>query len=122
MENSVINFACYEDGRDLAGIASVSLPSINWISNSISGAGIAGNIESVVLGHLDAMSVTLNFHTLTEYGIALAEPRRHNIDLRAAQQDENNVKGTIGTVSVKHVMVVVPQDIERRQPDPCFRC
>ena len=38
----------------------------------------------------------------------LAEPRRHNIDLRAAVQDEDTVSGKIVVRTVKNIMVVEP--------------
>lgn len=112
MEQSIVNFACYEDGRELLGLAQGTLPDITWVANTLSGAGIAGNIETVVLGHIDSMTLTLNFHTLTEYGIRLNEPRRHNIDLRVAQQGENTVKGGLETNSVKHIFVVIPKSLK----------
>lgn len=109
MDQSVINFAIYEDGSEYLGMASVALPDLNALTQSVSGAGIAGNVDAVILGHFEAMSMTLNFRTMTEQSIKLSEPRRHNIDLRVAQQEEDPVSGTVGAVAVKHVLVVVPK-------------
>lgn len=118
MDQTVINFACYEDNNELVGLGEATLPDVSWISNSLSGAGIAGNIDTVVLGHLDAMTLSMKFHTLTEYGIRMNEPRRHNIDLRVAQQDENTVAGTLDVVPVKHVMVVIPKSYKAGNVTP----
>ena len=76
---------------------------------TLSGAGIAGNVEVPVLGHYDVMSLTLNFRTTTEHSVRLSEPRRHNIDLRMAQQIEDTVAGEVKVQSIKHVLVVVPK-------------
>lgn len=43
--------------------------------------------------------------------IKLHEPRQHNIDLRAAQQQKDTVKGTTEVVSVKHILVVTPKKL-----------
>lgn len=108
-DESVINFAVYEDGTEYAGMASVTMPNLTSIVQTLSGAGIAGNVEVPVLGHYDVMSMGLNFRTTTEQSIKLSEPRRHNIDLRAAQQTEDTVSGTVKVQNIKHIMVVVPK-------------
>lgn len=108
-DESVINFAVYEDSVEYVGMAGVTLPNLAAIVQTLSGAGIAGNVEVPVLGHYDVMSLTLNFRTTTEHSVRLSEPRRHNIDLRMAQQIEDTVAGEVKVQSVKHVLVVVPK-------------
>lgn len=108
-DESVINFAVYEDSVEYVGMASVTLPNLTSITQTLSGAGIAGNVEVPVLGHYDVMTLGLNFRTTTAQSIKLSEPRRHNIDLRAAQQTEDTVAGTVKVQNVKHVLVVVPK-------------
>ena len=109
MDQSTINFAIYEDSTEFLGMSKVTLPDLTSLTQSISGAGIAGNIEAVLLGHFESMTLGLSFRNTTKQVVCLAEPRRHNIDLRVAQQDEDTVKGTVATRSVKHVMVVIPK-------------
>ena len=108
-DESVINFAVYEDGVEYVGMATATLPNLSAIVQTLSGAGIAGNVEVPVLGHYDVMSLTLNFRATTEQSVRLPEPRRHNIDLRVAQQIEDTVAGEVKVQSVKHVLVVVPK-------------
>ena len=109
MDQSVINFAVYEDSVEYVGMAKVTLPDLNALTQSISGAGIAGNVDAVILGHFEAMTLGLSFRTTTSQVIKLAEPRRHTIDLRVAQQEENPVAGAVEVKAVKHVFVVVPK-------------
>ncbi len=109
MDQAVINFAIYEDSNEYCGLASVTLPDLTALTQTVSGAGIAGNIEAPILGHIDAMTLTLNFRTVTEQTVRLSEPRRHNIDLRVAQQNEDPVKGELAVDNVKHVLVVIPK-------------
>ncbi len=109
IDESIINFAVYEDGDEFAGIAKATLPDLTSLTQSISGAGIAGNFEAVILGHFEAMTLTLNFRTTNDYTVRLSEPRRHNLDMRVAQQQEDIVAGTVGVQAVKHVFVVIPK-------------
>lgn len=108
-DESVINFAVYENGSEYVGIATATLPDLTSLVQAISGAGIAGNVEAVIPGHFEAMTLTLNFRTLTTHTIRLSEPRRHTIDLRVAQQNEDTVAGVINVQGVKHIFVVVPK-------------
>ena len=101
MDQSIINFKVYEDSVEYVGMAQATLPDLTALTQSISGAGIAGNVESVILGHFDAMTLGLNFRTVTDQSVKLSEPRRHTIDLRVAQQDEDVVAGKVVVRAVK---------------------
>ncbi len=109
MDQSIINFAVYEDGSEYLGLAKVTMPDLTALTQTISGAGIAGNVEAIILGHYEAMSLGIDFRTTSPQAIKLSEPRRHTIDLRIAQQLEDTVAGVIKVQQVKHVMVVVPK-------------
>jgi P2 family phage contractile tail tube protein len=99
----------YEDSIEYIGIAEVTLPDLSALTQTISGAGIAGNVDAIILGHFDPMTLTLTFRTTTEQTIRLSEPRRHTIDLRVAQQSEDTVAGAVKVQQVKHVLVVIPK-------------
>ena len=47
----LINFRVYEDGDDLVGVADVTLPTLDAMTETVKGAGIAGEVESPVMGH-----------------------------------------------------------------------
>ena len=61
------------------------------------------------LFNLDNVIMTPHMAATTEQSVRLSEPRRHNIDLRAAQQIEDTVAGEVKVQSIKHVLVVVPK-------------
>lgn len=111
IDETVIGFATYEDGKEYVGISEVALPEVSSITEEITGAGIAGKIESVILGAIEAMTLTLDFRTVTNNAISLHEPRKHNIDLRAAQQQTDTVKGTTEVVKVRHCLVITPKKL-----------
>lgn len=105
----VVNFSIYEDAVEYLGMAEVNLPEIAAMVEEIKGAGIAGNVEAVVIGHFEAMTLTLNFRTVTDATIRLNEPRIHMIDLRAAQQSENTATKNIDIDGMKYIMRVRPK-------------
>lgn len=111
VDETVIGFAVYEDATEYYGMSEATLPEISNLTEEISGAGIGGKIESVILGAIEAMTTTLNFRTVTKNAIKLHEPREHKIDLRAAQQQKDTTKGTIEVVKVKHLLTLTPKKL-----------
>ena len=110
MDQANINFSVYEDGTEYYGMASADMPTLANLVQAINGAGIGGNIEAIIKGHTEAMTLKLNFRTTTPQSVKLSEMRRHTIDLRVAQQHEDPVSNSINAVAEKHVMVVIPKN------------
>lgn len=104
-----INFEVYEDAVNLVGVAKATLPDIAYLTQTINGPGMAGNIESVLIGMMEAMTLGLNFRSVTDAATKLMRPEKHQIDLRVAEQmwDTVGVKREIAVD--KYVMVVVPK-------------
>lgn len=109
VDEVISNFAVYEDAVEFLGMSEATLPEVENVAEEMSGSGIGGKLESIVLGHVEAMTLTLNFRTVTAAAIKLAEPRIHRIDLRAAQQEQNTRTGIIEARSVKHILRVKPK-------------
>ncbi len=109
VDEVISNFAVYEDAVEFLGMSEATLPEVENVAEEMSGSGIGGKLESIVLGHVEAMTLTLNFRTVTAAAIKLAEPRLHRLDLRAAQQEQNTRTGIIETRSVKHILRVKPK-------------
>ncbi|WP_409969617.1 phage major tail tube protein [Bengtsoniella intestinalis] len=109
---SVINLALYEDGDEYHGVTKTTLPDITFLSNTISGAGIAGNVEAIVAGMVDAMTLGIDWRTLEASAVKLNEPRPHVLDLRTPQSVEDTTDSTLSVQNVKHVMVVIPKTMK----------
>ena len=87
----------------------VTLPDLEFMTEELSGAGIAGTVEEVITGNMSAMTTTFNFRTVGKWTTKLLEPRVHNIDLRVAQQNMETKDGTTSVSSVKHIMKIKPK-------------
>lgn len=101
-----INFEVYEDSVNLLGIGKVTLPDVTFLTQPFSGAGIAGNMEAVLVGMLEAMTMTINFNSVTGSATKLMAPVNHNIDLRVAEQERDTVRRTKEVRADKYVMTV----------------
>ena len=118
VNQSVINFHVYENATEYYGMAEVGLPEVSTIVNDVRGAGISGTFEGVVLGHIEAMTLTLNFRTPVRDSYKLLEPYDHHIDLRVALQDKDPVSGRQVVVQMKHVFVCQPKSFNPGQVSP----
>ena len=96
VDEFVVSYAMYENGTEYMGTTEVTLPDLEFMTEELSGAGIAGTVEEVITGNMSAMTTTFNFRTVGKWTTKLLEPRVHNIDLRVVS-------------SVKHIMKIKPK-------------
>lgn len=104
-----IDFEVYEDARNFIGISQATLPNVAFLTQSITGAGIAGNVDAVLTGMMEAMELGLNFRSVTDAAVSLMTPVKHTIDLRVAEQYWNTSAVQKEIQADKYVMVVVPK-------------
>ena len=108
----LINFRVYQDGDDLVGIADVELPSLEAMTETVSGAGIAGEVDSPVLGHYGSMELTLNWRTLEKKNVLLAAHNGVALDLRGAQQVYDSSAAKLVVKGVKCIVRGIPKNAE----------
>lgn len=106
-----VDFNVFENSRELLGVAKATMPDIKFLTQTISGAGVAGNVEAVLKGMIDVMTLRLDFISPTDSAVNLISPVKHNIDLRVAEQQRNTVAARSEVVADKFVMVVIPKGL-----------
>lgn len=106
----LIGFRLYKGG-DFITTADVELPDIEHMTETLSGAGIAGEIEMPAIGQIASMSTTINYRTQTNAQIDFLEPRGTMIDLRGSLQEYDSATGRITSKAVKVTMNVLPKTI-----------
>lgn len=109
---SVINYTMFEDSDQFVGLANVTLPSLEMITKTVTGAGIAGELEAVLIGQMKAMNMEIQMLTLTRQGIRLSEQRVHNWELREAQQGMDGATKVQTVEAVKHVVRAFPKKMD----------
>ena len=111
VDQLVNNFAVNEDAVDYIGIAEIEFPELAWLVEEIKGAGLSGNIEAVVIGHLEAMTAKFSFRTVTPAAVKMNEPRIHNLDCRVSQQGYNRNTGQHKQEALKHILRTMPKKL-----------
>lgn len=107
----LVNFRVYDEGRNLMGIATVDLPEIEAMSETTTGAGIAGEVETPTLGHYGSMTTTFSWRTIEKAAMVLSQARAHHVEIRGSQQIYDAALGLQKTVPVRVVMRIIPKTV-----------
>lgn len=97
----LINYKCYNESNDLLGVTDVDLPSIEYMTETVKGAGIAGEINSPTMGHFSNMEAKITWRIIDKPLLNLAGNKAHTLDLRGAQQTYDPVSGEYKVLPVK---------------------
>ena len=89
----LIGYKVYNEGTEILGTADVELPDIEFMTETLSGSGVAGEIDTPVLGYTGPMTVTVNWRTLEKDLLSLAAPGGHKLDFRGAVQVTDGADG-----------------------------
>lgn len=108
----LINFTAYKDGSAIIGVTDIKLPSIEFLTDTVSGAGISGELETPILGHVKSMSTSFKSRTVTNDIIKLAAQSAHQIDFRGSQQVYDSATGTYSTVPIRVTMKLMPKKVD----------
>lgn len=107
----LINFNVYGDDNTLYGVATVELPTLTAMTDTIKGAGIAGEVESPVLGHFASMTTKITWRTIEAAALTLSRQEAHAVEVRGSQQVHDAANGKYSTVAVRASMRIVPKTV-----------
>lgn len=103
------HYMAYRDGTEFLGTTDVELPELAALTDTLKGAGIAGEIDSPVIGHFGSMETKLNFRTLAKQNISLMAFKTHALDFRGSQQIYDAGTGAYIKQRIKVSMRVIPK-------------
>ena len=108
----IINYRCFIDGEmSPTALVDVDLPDIQFMSETISGAGIAGEIDSPTLGHFSAFEIGMNFRTLIKDNFKMFSQKIYALEFRAATQSTDMSGGQINKGKLKVSTRVIPKSL-----------
>jgi len=108
----VIAFRVYKDSNDLLGVADVTLPSLDYMTSTTKGAGVAGELETPTIGHFGSQTIKMSFRTCAKSLTCLSVPKAHHLDIRGAIQVANASSGALETRPLKVVVRAYPKKID----------
>ena len=100
------NFNLYYKGTALVGLTGeITLPDFEGTTETLSGPGILGELEEVVIGSFGSMEIEIPFRILDEDAFKLMSPME-TLDLTLRASEQYTVKGT-GSIDTKGMRVVI---------------
>lgn len=93
LDQFLTNYTVWEDATNWIGAADVELPNFEALTETIKGAGIAGEVTAPVKGHYGSQTLKISFRTITEDAVRLSETKAHTLDFRGNQQVFDAGKG-----------------------------
>lgn len=105
LPSKINDYNVYNETEKLIGMgAELSLPELEAISETISGAGILGELDDPAVGHFSALSMDIPFRLLDREGVAMMDmTRATRLTLRGAQQTLD----TQGNTTFRPMRVIV---------------
>lgn len=88
----------------MKGVADIKLPSFESLTDTVKGAGIAGEYDSPTIGHFKAMQLELTWRTVGADLVQMMSQTAQRLDCRGAFQEYDAANGTY---AVRQVRVVV---------------
>jgi len=99
--------AYYEE--KFVGTAEVELPELVWKSDTTTGAGYLGDVDTIAVGHLEAMELSLKFHTANEIMHKLASPQTHELVFRSSLQGRETARSKITQTAYRITVLCEPK-------------
>lgn len=96
-----VNYEVFVDGTRYLGTASIDLSEVNYITEEITGAGVAGKIDVPTISHIENIELTLHWRSIFERPMRLLAQNAYILDLRAAIQHYDAANGTMRPVPVR---------------------
>jgi phage tail tube protein FII len=107
--NHVSNYSIFKAGRRLIGLADVTLPNMQNMTDTLKGSGIFGEIDMPVQAHFQAMTATFNWLTITDDAVFATIQDGAQLDAWAAVQSHNSQTGQIIHEGWRFIMTTAPR-------------
>lgn len=114
----LINAKVFNSSGEAIGVATVTLPEIQAMTETVSGIGIAGELDEPIPGHYQPMSLELKWLTITKQAIELKKHKAHALDIRASQQVYDASMGEYLTVPVRASVKATPTSLSLGDIEP----
>lgn len=101
VRDKLINFEVFVGGNRKLGMADVTLPSIEYKTATLSGAGIGGEIEMPTPGQTSSMELEINWRTVNDDNAQLLAMHAHDLELRGANENYDAATGEVLTENIR---------------------
>lgn len=114
----LVNFRAYNSSNLIIGTTDLTLPKIEYMTETVKGSGIAGEVDLPTLGHTGSITVTINWRAATEQAAELAEQKTHEMDFRGSVQYYDSASDEYKTIPARVSLRTTPKSFEIGKFEP----
>jgi hypothetical protein len=109
--NHVANYSIFKDGKRLIGLADVTLPNMQNLTDSLKGSGIFGEIDVPIQAHYQPITVTMNWLAVVDHMLFATIQDGAQLDAWSAVQMHDTGTNKIIHVGWRFVMGTLPKSL-----------
>lgn len=121
LRTALQNYEVYDEtegSERMLGTASVDLPEIEFLTSTVKGAGVAGEVDVPIAGHTSNLTTTLHWRTIHSDLTKFAAPHAHMLVFRGAIQNYDTATGRVIVSPVKITLRGVPTKVTLGKLEP----
>ena len=117
--DKLINAKIYFEGKtELLGTSDAEMPSLEYITEAITGLGLAGEIETPVMGHLKSLPFKFKWNSINAIATSLLAAVTHHLDIHGSIQVYDAATGELNSKAVKVVLRGLPKKVGLGKLEP----
>ena len=117
--DKLINSKIYKEGKtELLGTADAELPGMEYITEAITGLGLAGEVETPVIGHFKPLPFKFKWNTVNKLATDLLFPVTHHLEVYSSIQEYDAGTGKLMSKPVKAVLRGLPKKVSLGKLEP----
>ena len=110
LPEQTIAFRVYKNSKSLLGIATVEMPQIDYLTETISGSGIAGEYDSPAIGITSSMTAKFTWiRQCRDFFTLLDQHQGNQLELRASVQSVDETTGKKVSAGLRISLVAAPK-------------
>ena len=108
--NGHVDYLMYKNGGVLIGVGKITMPPIKYKTVTASGAGLMGDATIPLAGMIEAMTVQIEFTSVTDAAVELGSNEWHDVAVYVADQYFDSVNRTEEIEPTRFEMSIRPTE------------
>lgn len=84
--NGHVDYLMFKDGNVLIGVGKITMPPVKYKTVTATGAGLMGEVTIPLAGMIEAMTVNIDFTSVTDAAVELGSNEWHDVAVYVADQ------------------------------------
>ena len=116
--DKLVQFYVFDSDNLMVGVADLTLPDLDYMSETVKGAGIGGEIDIPIIGSLKSMTTTITWRSLVEETAMFLEPKGHTFYAKGSVQEFDGDNHDYRQIPLKITERVIPKNFKMGKMDP----